>query len=31
MGGRIENITKCINAMLQYKNYDLQFTMSYNL
>ena len=31
MGGRVKNITKCINAMLRYKNYDLQFTMSYNL
>ena len=30
-GRRIENITECINAMLWYKNYDLQFTMSYNL
>ena len=30
-GGQIKNITKCINTMLQYKNYELQFTMSYNL
>ena len=30
-GGQIENITKCINTMLRYKNYELQSTMSYNL
>ena len=30
-GGRIENVTKCINTMLRYKNYELQFTMGYDL
>ena len=29
-GRRIENITKCIDTMLQYKNYKLRFTISYN-
>ena len=28
-GGQIKNITKCINTMLRYRTYELQFTISY--